>query len=74
MLRARNLITRFGATLNRKMADKKGGSEIVAVVVLILIVLVIGAVIWGPAIFDFFSDFIIPGMKEKTEAIFDFTP
>lgn len=59
-------------TAQGKAKDKKGNSEFVAVVVLIIIVLVIGALIFLPGAKDYFQNTVFAGMKTATENLFNF--
>lgn len=58
--------------LINKITDKKGASEFVAVAVLIIIVLVIGALIFFPGLFDYFKNTVFSGMTTATDNLFNF--
>jgi uncharacterized protein HemX len=64
--------SRTPAPVHRLIRDNKGNSEMVAVVVLIVVVLVIGAVVFLPGLKDYFQNTVSPGMKTATENIFNF--
>jgi hypothetical protein len=64
--------SRTPAPVYRLIRDNRGNSEMVAVVVLIVIVLVIGAVVFLPGLKDYFQNTVSPSMKTATQNIFNF--
>lgn len=57
---------------HRLIRDNRGNSEMVAVVVLIVVVLVIGAVVFLPGLKDYFQNTVTPSMKTATQNLFNF--
>jgi hypothetical protein len=61
-----------GVSLRSKAKNNRGISEMVAVVVLIIIVLVVGALVFLPGTKDYFQNTVFTGMKTATANLFNY--
>ena len=72
-LRAKAMKAQMKQRAAELLRDKKGMSEIVAVVGIIIAVLVILAVIFMPQISSYIKDTVMPSIVTTTNKLFNFT-
>ncbi|HBT64489.1 MAG TPA: hypothetical protein DEB10_07510 [Ruminococcaceae bacterium] len=73
MFKALNLTHKLARKAKTVLRDRKGASELIAVVGLIIIVIVLLCVLFAPQITDWFNDLVMPGLKTATDNLFTFS-